>query len=181
MRRIEFIAPVASMRGNLSGSQELKYPDNVPAWYAETGADAENYVPRYVGAKRSRDGHTYFAVKKRAVNTLSSGTRQWPSIMAYSASAYQTLSTSARWSEIILCAKYEGASSSTWQGKTASQLVRSKLHTLYSGDNSITIGVPGNSITIYSIYATDVPSGGIIAEVSNEIQSKFGQYIPHEN
>ena len=71
MKRIEFIAPVEAMRGNLSGKQELEYPLNEnPAFYAPTGKHyATNYQPRFIGAKRASDNLKYFAIRtKSAVN-----------------------------------------------------------------------------------------------------------------
>lgn len=71
MKRIEFIAPVEAMRGNLSGKQELEYPLNEnPAYYAPTGKHyAANYQPRFIGAKRASDNLKYFSVRtKSAIN-----------------------------------------------------------------------------------------------------------------
>jgi hypothetical protein len=65
---IEFLAPVESMRGNLSGKQELLYPtkDN-SAWDAPSGqrSYARNYKARYIGNKRSSTLKTYFSVKRK--------------------------------------------------------------------------------------------------------------------
>lgn len=72
MRRIEFIAPVESVRGNMSGTQVLQYAENNnPAFYAPAGRKvyARNYTTRYIGAKRASDGRKYFSVRtKNAVN-----------------------------------------------------------------------------------------------------------------
>lgn len=77
-KRIEFIAPVEAMRGNLSGSQTLEYPlnDN-PAYDAPAGKHyATNYQPRFIGAKRASDGLKYFAVKTRsAINKTAASTQ----------------------------------------------------------------------------------------------------------
>ena len=74
MRRIEFLAPVESMRGNLSGEQVLTYPTNDnSAWDAPSNkrSYATNYRPRYIGAKRTSNGKTYFAIKQRSAVTNS--------------------------------------------------------------------------------------------------------------
>lgn len=71
MKRIEFIAPVEAMRGNLSGRQRLQYADhNNPAWDAPEGKHyARNYKPRFIGAKRASNGMTYFSTRtKHAIN-----------------------------------------------------------------------------------------------------------------
>lgn len=81
MRSIEFLAPVESMRGNLSGNQVLEYPtQNNRAWDAPSGkvSFASNYNTRYIGAKRAANGLKYFAVKQRHAvnNTLAARTQQ---------------------------------------------------------------------------------------------------------
>lgn len=81
MRSIEFLAPVESMRGNLSGNQVLEYPtQNNRAWDAPSGkvSFARNYNTRYIGAKRSASGLKYFAVKQRHAvnNSLAARTQQ---------------------------------------------------------------------------------------------------------
>lgn len=78
MRRIELIAPFSVARGNLSGRQNLLYPTkNNSAWDSPSNKRnyATNYTARYIGAVRSRDGHAYFAVKKRTAITMSPAMR----------------------------------------------------------------------------------------------------------
>lgn len=77
MKRIEFIAPVEAMRGNLSGNQVLEYPENNnPAFFAPSGKHyATNYQPRFIGAKIASSGLKYFAVKtKSAINKTAAST-----------------------------------------------------------------------------------------------------------
>lgn len=73
MRRIEFIAPVEAMRGNLSGAQKLAYAKNDnPAFDAPEGRQyARNYDPRYIGAKISATGKKIFAVKTKAATKIN--------------------------------------------------------------------------------------------------------------
>lgn len=72
MKRIEFIAPVEAVRGNLSGRQDLRYAlNNNKAFESPQGSInyARNYTPRYVGAKLARNGAKIFSVRtKNAVN-----------------------------------------------------------------------------------------------------------------
>lgn len=77
MKRIEFVAPVESMRGNLSGKQKLQYAkhDN-PAFEAPNGAQsAKNYQARFIGAKRAKDGLKYFSVRTKQTSVLNGKTR----------------------------------------------------------------------------------------------------------
>ena len=90
MKRIEFIAPVEAVRGNLSGSQDLKYAkrDN-PAWDAPDGVQAaKNYTPRFVGAKRSKDGLKYFSVRKSGVVNINTKSRETMALLACSATCF---------------------------------------------------------------------------------------------
>lgn len=86
MRKIEFIAPVAAMRGNLSGKQSLVYAENDnPAFDAPDGRQyARNYGPRFIGAKRSSDGKTYFAVKTKSAVKVSPMFRKQSALLAAS-------------------------------------------------------------------------------------------------
>lgn len=94
MRRIEYIAPVAAIRGNLSGKQSLLYPtQNNSAWDSPSDKRnyATNYTPRYIGAKRSRDSHTFFAVKQRSSVTMSDAMRKQQAVLGGSKAIYDAL------------------------------------------------------------------------------------------
>lgn len=84
MKRIEFIAPVEAMRGNLSGAQKLQYPtDNQGAYEGPAGAVnyARNYSPRFIGAKIAKSGKKYFAVKTKTANHLTTKSKKAMAIM----------------------------------------------------------------------------------------------------
>lgn len=93
MKRIEFIAPVDAMRGNLSGNKTpLVYnPDNNPAWGApnDVRSYALNYQPQFIGAKRS-NGLKFFQVKTRSAVTMTSAMREQCALLsAQSGVSYQ--------------------------------------------------------------------------------------------
>lgn len=74
MRRIEFLAPIESMRGNLSGSQRLTYPtQNNSAWDSPSDKRnySTNYNTRYIGNKRAINGKKFFSVKTKTAVTMS--------------------------------------------------------------------------------------------------------------
>lgn len=87
MRRIEFLAPVEAMRGNLSGNQKLLYPtqDN-SAWDSPAGKRnyATNYETRYIGNKRAATGQKYFSVKTKSAVTMSPAMRRANGLLACS-------------------------------------------------------------------------------------------------
>lgn len=87
MKSIEFLAPVEAMRGNLSGNQKLLYPtQNNAAWDAPSDkrSYSTNYQPRYIGAKRARDGKKYFATKKRSAVMMSPKMRKNMAVLSCS-------------------------------------------------------------------------------------------------
>lgn len=84
MKRIEFIAPVEAMRGNLSGAQKLQYPtDNQGAYEGPAGTVnyARNYSPRFIGAKIAKSGKKYFAVRTKTANRLTVKSKQAMALM----------------------------------------------------------------------------------------------------
>lgn len=109
MKRIEFIAPVESMRGNLSGSQDLKYRENNnPAYDAPNGdAHALNYQPRFVGAKRSKDGLKYFSVRTKSTTKLNAKTRSTMAILGSIAAIRSALMVaSSTWANLHAIFEY---------------------------------------------------------------------------
>lgn len=93
MKRIEFIAPVESMRGNLSGNQSLMYAVNDnPAYEAPDGVQyARNYQPRFIGAKRGSDGLKYFAVRTKTATNLKATTRRAMAVVGVTAAIRSAL------------------------------------------------------------------------------------------
>ncbi len=77
MRKIDFIAPIAGMRGNISGRQTLVYNENEnPAWLAPDGVQRPmTYRPRLIAARRSRDGHYYYMVRTKSAQNWKESTR----------------------------------------------------------------------------------------------------------
>lgn len=94
MRQLVMIEPFAAARGNLSGKQNLRYPTkNNSAWDSPSNKRnyATNYTARYIGAVRSRDGKSYFAVKKRTAVTMSPAMRQQQAILGGTKAIYDAL------------------------------------------------------------------------------------------
>lgn len=94
MKRIEFIAPVESMRGNLSGAQKLEYPtDNQGAYEGPMGSVnyARNYSPRFVGAKIAKSGRMYFAVRLRSANHLTAKSKKAMALLGGTGAIYAAI------------------------------------------------------------------------------------------
>ena len=98
MKRIEFIAPVEAMRGNLSGAQKLEYPtDNLGASEGPMGSVnyARNYSPRFVGAKIAKSGKKYFSVRLRSANHLTSKSKKAMALLGGTGAIYAAILKSA--------------------------------------------------------------------------------------
>lgn len=94
MKRIEFIAPVEAMRGNLSGAQKLQYPtDNQGAYEGPEGSVnyARNYSPRFVGAKRASDGRKYFSVRTKSANHLTAKSKTAMALLGGAGAMYAAI------------------------------------------------------------------------------------------
>lgn len=77
MKRIEFLAPVEAMRGNLSGAKDLTYNGGKRA-YDVTGTDAvapDVYQKGYIGSKRSATGRKFFSLKTKSTTNLGAASR----------------------------------------------------------------------------------------------------------
>lgn len=104
-KRIEFLAPVESMRGNLSGSQDLVYAENGNrAYEAPAGCTnyARNYNTRYIGNKRSSDGLKYFGVKTKSATTTSPNAMLAMAAMGGAAAVYNAMKAAGgtKWSQV---------------------------------------------------------------------------------
>lgn len=94
MKRIEFIAPVEAMRGNLSGRQDLLYPSNDnKAYEGPVGSVnyAQNYAPRFVGAKLSKTGKKYFTVRTKSANHLTAKSKKAMALLGGAGAIYAAL------------------------------------------------------------------------------------------
>lgn len=115
MKRIEFVAPVEAMRGNLSGNQNLVYPlDNNAAFDAPSGrrSYARNYGTRYIGAKRASTGLKYFGVKTKSAVYLSTKTRKVMALLGGTGAVRAKLMKEQPFYENTLVKAYEYARTS---------------------------------------------------------------------
>lgn len=75
MKRIEFIAPVSAMRGNLSGGQRITYDGGKRAYdVSGSYAHGDSYDKSYIGAK-NYNKKKYFALRTKSDIALGSDNR----------------------------------------------------------------------------------------------------------
>ena len=147
MRKINYIAPVDSMQGNLSGSQVLKYAENMnPAWDAPDGLQpAKNYKPRYVAARRAKDGAVYFAVKTKSSVNINAASRTRLAALGCLAATIAVLKdenapgsniqigaiTYNAWGILINAYKYAADENGIATGETLEKWVNDSLYQMY--------------------------------------------------
>lgn len=171
MKRIEFIAPVEAMRGNLSGAQSLEYPANDNrAYESPVGSKnyARNYSSRFVGAKRASDGLKYFSVKTKSCVNMTTATKKAMAVLGGAAACYNAIKLAGgqKWQQILY--NYENAFKS--QYKSIRQYAMSVLiQALRSKSATITFGGP----TVATFQNPWVSSAEIDITISNRILVKF--------
>lgn len=93
MKRIQFISPVESLRGNLSGNQKLVYAKNDnPAYDAPIGRNyARNYRPSFIGARVAKSGKNYFAVKTKSAAGISTRSKKAMALLGGTAAVIKAI------------------------------------------------------------------------------------------
>lgn len=186
MRRIEFIAPVESMRGNLSGNQDLKYAKNDnPAFDAPNGRQyARNYTPRFIGAKRASSGLKYFNTRTKSAQLINDESKKgmaclggtqaiYAAIIQQQAQAIATITSYYNW-----YIKTFGRSPSI-DGKNAKSvkhwIFMNAYRCLKNKTNNFVFAGPstGGSVTIHNPWNSQPASGQIVLLISTEILEKF--------
>lgn len=177
MKRISFISPVEAVRGNLSGKRKLTYaPDNNPAWNVASSERqyANNYVPRFIGAQRSKDGKTYFAVKTKSAVKMSAAMRQQNALLSVSSVIanliMMDISTLAQL-QAMFAVSYEGQSLK-WSFK---RWIMASVRSALSTKNDIFFNAAGMSSIIFAnpYKKSHVQTAITLATFPNELLVKF--------
>ena len=92
VKRVEYMAPIDWMAGNLSGRQVIKYAGgagyDVPT--GETIA-ADDYQPRLIVKYRRKDGHRYYQVRTRTSVNMSATYKENISVMGGACAIFSAL------------------------------------------------------------------------------------------
>lgn len=172
------IEPFAAARGNLSGKQNLRYPTkNNSAWDSPSNKRnyATNYTARYIGAVRSRDGKSYFAVKKRTAVTMSPAMRQQQAILGGTKAIYDALVhnplTIGRMQALYMESPERntyGWSMYKWAYSQISGQVASKIAGI-----RIIGKLNGTPLVVQNPWIDTTVSGAVAVTISAEVLAKF--------
>lgn len=176
MKRIEFIAPVEAMRGNLGSNQELEYGANGESAFDSAANHtnyAKNYQPRFIGAKVSRTGLKYFAVKvKSAVKTTAAWLLQC-ALMGATAAIYAFAVKDAAL-KVSLHAEYVAAGLAGYKGTFHKWLTNAIRLSLAAKASTITVSGPNRTITLGNNPFSTADSA---IEISKELLVKFWKQL----
>lgn len=177
MKRIEFVAPVESMRGNLSGNQILEYAENNnPAFDAPAGVQyARNYQPRFIGAKRSATGKKYFQIKTKSATKINAGSKLKMALLGGTGAVRAAILSDAT-KRAVVEAVYAAAKE---QGRTSAKTLQKYVYdVVYEGLQSKSVmiqffatGVP--TLTIQNPWVYTNQQGGVSITIKEYILVKF--------
>lgn len=89
MKRIEYIMPIASLSGNISGRQDLNY-DGVEAYETTQPTAASNYAPRLVACAPYRK-RNYFCVRTKYTANITERSRLNLALMGGAGAIYSAV------------------------------------------------------------------------------------------
>lgn len=173
MRRIEFIAPIESMRGDLSGGEKNTYLGGKDAYNAAGGGilHAENYSKRYIGSKKSANGKKFFSLRTAATVNMAA-TRH--SMAAFGGTASlasyvkKDLTLMGPLKVLFLALKQPNETYSKW--------LYNKLYlTIYDKQASVTITDGSTSVTINNPWVSG--GTGTSEPVPQTIIDKFASEL----
>lgn len=173
MKRIEFIAPVEAMRGNLSGTQKLEYPTNNNAAYEGPVGSvnyARNYGARFIGAKIAKSGKKYFTVRTKSANHLTAKSKKAMALLAGAGAIYAALikATALKAQAEAVFAKAQVLGDSRSFRKFMMDYIRAAL---IEHKATITLNIAGTSVSIDNPWGKF--SGSLNITISDTIRIKF--------
>ena len=175
MKRIEFLAPVEAIRGNLSGRQDLQYAENDnPAFEAPDNKKnyARNYKPRFIGAKISASGKLYYQVKTKSCSHKTLAYRRQMSVMGGAGAIYASI---LRQKSSTLFATLETAYAKLpvmiRKPSFRKWIMNNLMDVLVAKSQAWTATISGTSITINNPWVSNSQTSG--AEITNDVIGKF--------
>lgn len=180
MKRIEFIAPVTAMRGNISGSQVLTYSKYGQRAFDIAGdgrVSPYKYEAKYIGAKRTRNGKTFFSLKTRSTVNLGDNSRL---AMAAFGGACSLAKATSRSLTILTHLQFIFQDEQQKGIIDSTMLFRNWLQTkvypmLKEKENSVIIANDEYTVTINNPWISG--GSGTDVAVPAEVKAKFNAYL----
>lgn len=177
MKRIEFIAPVESMRGSFSPKQTLLYAENNnPAYEAPIGRNyARNYNPIFVGAKKAASGLKYFSCKTKTATLISPTSKLRMALLGAAGAIFAVITADKESADFAkLYAWYEAKLAQGVRGslrKLASEHIMSEVKLHKQSIIFTTAGGPAIPFGLYNPWYDGMQTEGY--EISSDVIVKF--------
>lgn len=174
MKRIEFIAPVESMRGNLGSKQFLVYnPNNNRAFDSIEGQlnPALNYEPRLIGAKGKRN---YFCVKTKSTCHLTPSVKSAMANLGGVGAIYSAL-VRDKMSNVYINAKgcYDDAVAGGYTGTFRKYMYSFIKQALDAKESTIDITTTNHSVSIDNPWYNHLNYDIVSNSISKTLLIKF--------
>lgn len=176
-KRIDFIAPVDAMRGNLSGDQTLEYAqNNNPAYDAPVGLNyARNYQTRYIGAKRAASGLKYFSVKTKAATLITNRSKMVMALLGGTGAVRAAIKALA--GDDILNIYRRAKELGMTDAKTYDKYLYDTIYAALESKNTMisffATGATPQSVAIRNPWVYTNQTGGVPITIKNSILVKF--------
>lgn len=172
MKRIEYIAPVQAMSGNLSGRQDIVYSVDGDKAYAlgEGTFSAIGYQPRLIAQYRRADGRAYFIVRtKNTSNCSVAARRNW----AISGATFAIIGAIMRAKDTAIYTSIRQAYARVSCANTFRAWCTLIVRTAIAAGNEVITFAEG--VTVNNPFVAATQTEGV--EISTEIISKFSDIL----
>ena len=172
-KRAGFVPGFAELRGNISGKQDLTYPENNnKAFEAPLGkrSYANNYRPSVIIGYSARTGKFHYAIRTRSAVHRTARSTMAMALLGGAGALYGALIMNADKKAAMIAIWEHDTQYSTHRGKTFQKFWMEIIREMLQQKQQSYVRTVGASITIYNPW---VYNGTIDVTVSAEILVKF--------
>lgn len=172
-KRAGFVPGFAELRGNISGKQDLTYPENNnKAFEAPLGkrSYATNYRPSVVISHVARTGKFHFAIRTKSAVRRTARSTMAMSLLGGAGALYGALIMNADKKAAMTAIWEHDTQYATYRDMTFQKFWMDIIRDMLKRKQASYVRTVGGTITIYNPWVAD---GEIDVTVSNEILVKF--------
>lgn len=172
-KRAGFVPGFAELRGNISGKQDLTYPENNnKAFEAPQGkrSYATNYRPSVVISRVARTGKFHFAIRTKSAVRRTARSTMAMALLGGAGALYGALIMNADKKAAMMAIWEHDTQFATYRNTTFQKFWMDIIRDMLKRKQQSYVRTVGGTITIYNPW---VYQGEIDVTVSNEILVKF--------
>lgn len=172
-KRAGFVPGFAELRGNISGKQELTYPENNnKAFEAPLGkrSYATNYRPSVIISRVARTGKLHFAIRTKSAVRRSAKSTMAMALLGGAGALYGALIMNADKKAAMIAIHEHDTQYASLRGVTFQKFWMDIIRDMLKRKQTSYVRTVGGTITIYNPWNYE---GDIDVTVSNDILVKF--------